>query len=102
MIKSAFLALLMFTGCASIDNRHARPETGESVVFVGEEPAGLPHLPLRNYPIHVRSTYLPETGTVEYIDRRDFILNWQDGTLRRAPGSRAPDFRTNTLFGKEE
>jgi acyl-CoA thioesterase I len=92
---------VVFTGCAIVDKPHARHEIGESVVLVGGEPAYLSHIPLLNYPIHVRNTYLPETGSIEYVEAKDFILNGKDGTLRRAPGSRAPDFRTNILFGKE-
>ena len=103
IIKSCLLpaALVVFTGCTIIDKPRIGHETGESVVFAGEEPAGLSHPPLLKFPVHVRSTYQPETGTIEYINGKDFILNREDGTLRRTPDSRAPDFQTNILFGKE-
>jgi lysophospholipase L1-like esterase len=100
--KFIFVAcLVLLSGCSIIRKPHVSREIGESVVLIGEDPAYLSHIPLLNQPVHVRSTYLPETGTIEYINGKDFVLNGKDGTLRRAPASRAPDFRTNILFGKE-
>jgi len=89
------------SGRAIISRPNVSQEIGESVVLIGDQPAYLSHIPLPNQPVHARSTYLPETGTIEYINGKDFILNGTDGTLRRTPNSRAPDFRTNILFGKE-
>jgi lysophospholipase L1-like esterase len=93
--------LAVLNGCSIIKKPRVGQEVGESVVLIGEEPAYLSHLPLLNQPIHVRSTYLPETGTIEYINGNDFVLDGENGSLRRTPVSRTPDFRTNILFGKE-
>ena len=75
---------------------------GESVVFVGGEPAALAFLPLASRPFTVRSTYRPGTNTVEYVAGRDYAVDFTTGTLRRLPGSRLPDFRQNMLFGQTE
>jgi lysophospholipase L1-like esterase len=95
------VSLMVLTGCSTISKSHVKREMGESVVLVGEEPAYLSHIPSLNQPMEVRSTYLPEPETIEYVNGRDFILNRTGGTLRRTPESRIPDFRTNMLFGKE-
>ncbi len=103
-------SLLLFTIAASgaltsgcICGRKARVEQqiGESVVFIGEEPASLAHPPLPARPLTVRSTYRLDPDTIQYIAGRDFIVDYQAGTLRRTPDSRLPDFRKNMLFGQE-
>ena len=94
-------ALLFCGGCTMARGPQVTLVSGESVVFIGEKPASLAHFPQRGQPIHVRSTYLPEKGSIDYINGKDFILNWTDGTLQRTPDSRIPDFRTNILYGKE-
>jgi acyl-CoA thioesterase-1 len=95
------VGLALCGGCANADKPLVSRESGESVVLIGEEPAYLSHLPLPGEPVQVRSTYLPETGTIEYIFGRDLILNDADGTLRRTPASHLPNFRTTVLYGKE-
>jgi len=100
LLATAICALLV--GC--VTDRKGRVErlTGESVVFIGEEPASLAHSPLRHEPLSVRSTYLSGTCSVEYVEGRDFVVDYPAGTVRRAPGSRLPDFRKNILYGQEE
>jgi acyl-CoA thioesterase-1 len=90
------LAALLLAGCASLR------QTGESVIFVGEQPAALGQLPKRHEPVRVRSTYLNgQTNSIEYVQGRDFIVDYGSGTLKRTADSRLPDFRTNVLFGQE-
>ena len=91
----------LFTGCAVTSRQPLSRQTGESVVFFGQEPACLAHNPQWNQRFHARSTYLLESNTVEYISGKDFILDCKRGTLRRTANSRIPDFRTNILFGVE-
>ncbi len=76
--------------------------TGESVVLIGEQPAALAYLPAFRQPISVRSTYQAGAGTVVFAEGRDFALDRDAGTIRRLPGSRIPDFRTNSLFGQAD
>lgn len=94
--------IVLLSGCATGPKPTLKHETGESVVFVGEQPASLAWLPARDHPLRVRSTYLPLADTVSYIEGRDFIVDYSNGTLCRTPGSRLPDFRTNILYGQDD
>ena len=98
---TAALCATLIAGCVAGRHQHLQRETGESLVFIGEEPAALAHLPVRGQPLSVRSTYLPQTSALEYREGTDFIVDYDAGTLRRTAGSRLPDFRTNMLFGQE-
>jgi len=62
----------------------------------------LAHLPRSGQALHLRSTYSPGPGTVEYEAGRDYAEDFTHGTVRRLPGSRIPDFRTNVLYGQED
>lgn len=90
------------SGCVTKPSPPSGEIFGESVVLVGELPARLAFVPRPNPPLRVRSTYLSATNTVEYISGRDFVVDYAEGSVRRAPGSRLPDFRTNMLFGMED
>jgi acyl-CoA thioesterase-1 len=96
----ACIALL--SGCTIGSNGPPKQQIGESIVCVGEEPAALAWLPLRHQPLRVRSTYLPSAAMIDYIQGRDFTVDYSNGTLRRTPESRLPDFRTNMLYGREK
>jgi acyl-CoA thioesterase-1 len=100
LASAACTALL--SGCIIGSKPLPGQQIGESVVCIGEEPAALARLPLRNLPLRVRSTYLPSAATIEYIQGRDFIVDYSKGTISRTPESRVPDFRTNMLYGREE
>jgi lysophospholipase L1-like esterase len=90
------VALALLAGCATVR------QTGESVIFVGEQPAALAHIPKWHEPVRVRSTYLPgQTNTIEYVADRDFVFDHSTGALKRTADSRLPDFRTNVLYGQE-
>ncbi len=71
------------------------------MIFIGEEPAALAYPPAHDQPLSVRNAYLSATGTVDYVEGRDFVVDYSSGTLRRMPGSRLPDFRKNMLFGQQ-
>jgi lysophospholipase L1-like esterase len=77
-------------------------QLGESVVFIGEEPAILAHRPVQTHPVSVRNTYLQGEDTIEYLESQDYLLDFDAGTIRRTPNSRLPDFRKNMLYGQEE
>jgi lysophospholipase L1-like esterase len=105
-LRSIFLAAsasaALLSGCATGRMPRLERQIGESVVFIGEEPAMLAYPPVRGQPFSVRSTYIAGQGTIEYVDGRDFVVDYERGTLRRAPGSRLPDFRKNVLYGQQE
>jgi lysophospholipase L1-like esterase len=90
---------LLITGCSTV-HTSTKQQTGESLVFIGDQPAALAWLPLSNRPITVRSTYLPSPDTIYYTEGRDYIVDYANGTLRRTSGSRLPDYRTNCLYGQ--
>lgn len=108
LAKSLTLALpcgiaILVASCANHQpNLDARFVTGESVILIGEEPASLAFVPVVTKPVNVRNTYrdgLPQT--VHYEPGRDFLLN-AAGQIRRTKDSRIPDFRTNSLYGKDD
>ena len=92
----------LLVDCATGPKTRLEHQLGESVVFIGEESAALAHRPMRSQPLSIRNTYLPGQGTVEYVEGRDYAVDYAEGTLRRTPGSRLPDFHTNVLFGQQE
>lgn len=89
-------------GCATVSQSPPQRQIGESVVFIGEEPAALAWRPLRHQPLRVRGTYLPSAQAIDYVQGRDYVVDYVQGTLRRTPQSRLPDFRTNVLFGRAD
>ncbi len=101
IILASAVSAFFLCGCATVSKPPLEQQVGESVVFIGDQPAALAWLPIRGQPLHVRSTYLPAADTVEYTEGRDFTVDYAKGTLQRTPGSRLPDFRTNILFGQE-
>jgi acyl-CoA thioesterase I len=95
------VSALFLAGCATGPKPRLQQQVGESVVFVGEEPAALAHPAVRGQPLSVRNTYLPGSESLVYVEGRDFVVDYTAGTLRRTPDSRLPDFRRNMLFGQE-
>lgn len=92
-----FLGLaLLFSGCATSKPKPVQ-QIGESVVFIGETPAALWAIPLGR--LQVRSSFLPQSNSVIYVEGVDYLVDRSAGTLRRTPTSRLPDFRTNVLYG---
>lgn len=77
-------------------------QTGESLVFLGEDPSPLAFRPSPATRLVLRSTYRPGPDTVTYEEGRDYSVDVAAGTVRRSPGSRLPDFRTNPLHGQEQ
>lgn len=99
---SVMLAALGSAGCRHRPDDATAELVGESVVLVGDQPAALAFFPAAQKAVRVRSAYEPGPGVVEYAAGVDYAVDFGAGTLRRLPGSRMPDFRTNSLFGQEE
>lgn len=70
-------------------------------MFFGEEPAALAHLPNPSS-VRVRAACEPGPDVTEYLEGRDYLIDYKAGTLRRPPNSRIPDFRANMLYGQRE
>jgi len=96
----AYILAVGLSGCVTAPRPTIHRQIGESLVCIGEEPAALAWLPVRDQPFRVRNTYLPDTNTIDYVQGRDYEVNWSNGTLRRTPGSQIPDYHTNSLYGK--
>ncbi|MDB6125674.1 MAG: Lipolytic protein family [Pedosphaera sp.] len=101
----AALFVLIAGCCTYVPPRPSEPnahyQIGESVVLAGEQPARLQFTPKGLPLILVRSTYRdPQPETIHYEESRDFVIDYQAGTIQRTPQSRIPDFSTNMLYGK--
>jgi lysophospholipase L1-like esterase len=102
IILVALLYALLLAGCRTPTEAPILRHSGESVVFIGEEPTTLAHWPMARKPLAVRSAYMPGVNAVSYVAGRDYAVDYSQGTIRRLPGSRIPDFRTNMLYGQKE
>ena len=99
---TATISGCVVTGCSTVKKPAFQRQIGESVVFIGEEPAALAYLPVQGQPLTLRNTYLAGSNTMQYEPGRDFVVDYAAGTLRRTEHSRLPDFRRNLLFGQEQ
>jgi acyl-CoA thioesterase I len=106
-ILPCFAVLLsLVAGCCTCNQplpteSTARYQIGESVVLVGEQPTRIQFIPGNMPPVFARSTYLDhQSDTVHYQEGRDFLIDYQAGTIRRAPESKIHDYSTNILYGK--
>src|SRR5438552_1938680 len=78
------LILLTVASCLVLAGCVPKRQIGESLVFIGTEPASLAHAPLRHRPLVVRNTSLPcKTNTVGYLQGADFLVDYAAGTVRR-------------------
>src|SRR5258707_9691799 len=75
------LCMALGPGCASAPKARLKRQIGESIIFIGEDPASLAFLPARGRPVGVRSTYLPGPSSVEYLEERDLPVHYALGTL---------------------
>lgn len=98
----ALIVLLGLSGCVTSPPATLTRQTGESLVFVGDEPSPLAFVPSVVEPLRLRSTYAPDTDTIAYEEGKDYRVDYARGAVVRLPGSRLPDFRTNVLFGQEQ
>ncbi|MCE5258395.1 MAG: SGNH/GDSL hydrolase family protein [Chloroflexi bacterium] len=73
---------------------------GDSLVLVDEQPGLLCFGDLLPGSVQVRSRYEEAMeGCESYTEGKDYLVDYQQGTLRRTASSRIPNFRTNILFG---
>jgi acyl-CoA thioesterase-1 len=104
-VPALITTAILTTGCMNGVRQpaaRARQLNGESVVLVGEEPASLAYLPSPGAAVSVRAGYQAGQGVIEYVAGKDYAVDIAAGTIRRLPGSRIPDFRTNSLYGQKE
>src|SRR6185436_18000212 len=102
LLLTAAITAALLSGCVTCPKGQPARQFGESIVFVGEDPAVLAHMPENGQPFSVRSTYQNELGTTNYVEGRDYVVDYSQGTLHSTRDSRLPDFRKNVLFGQED
>jgi acyl-CoA thioesterase I len=97
------VTVLSLTSCAIADTRKLTSIKGESVVLSGTEPAYLLAGQMNASSVVVRSTHLPDQPkTVVYELTRDYVIDFEKGTISRTAESRIPDFSTNVLYGQKD
>lgn len=74
-------------------------QKGESVVLHNEESHKLRYCSIVRC-VSVRScTLSADDGNVEYVEGKDFVMDYAKGTITRTKGSRIPDWAEHVLFG---
>lgn len=97
------LALALSAAAVSAAPAPSGEQKGESLVLPGTDPGQLVHHKLAKGSVTVRSTYLPNLpNTVVYTEGKDFSVDYDTGQVRRLEGSRIPDYKTNSLYGKKD
>ena len=73
---------------------------GDSLVLVGEQPGLLCYDHLTPGTVSVRSRYEPTMASnISHEEGRDYQVDYEQGAIWRASGSRIPDFSLNILYG---
>jgi lysophospholipase L1-like esterase len=103
-IAIAGLVLLAAAGPGGAPRAGAETRvTGESLVLASTEPGRLFHRRVLPGSVVVRSTYVPDApGAVVYAEGKDYVVDYEAGTVRRTQGSSIPDFSRNILYGKRD
>jgi len=97
------VALAASAGAAPDVNAVKGRQQGESLVLAGTDPGQLVHHRLLKGSVAIRSTYLPALPTtVVYTEGKDFKVDYDTGQVRRLEGSRIPDYKLNSLYGKKD
>ncbi|WP_309119259.1 GDSL-type esterase/lipase family protein [Paenibacillus sp.] len=72
----------------------------ESFVFVKEEPLPLRYRPIAGQALEVRKSPLSSDAEhVRFEEGKDFIVDYDQGTIRRTEGSRIPDGSQHPMYG---
>jgi len=68
----------------------------ENLVFVGQDEQKLRFAPSAEHPIRLVG---PQTDPVEYIEEKDYVVDYSKGTISRTSSSRIPDWREHPSYG---
>ncbi|MFD0672608.1 SGNH/GDSL hydrolase family protein [Cohnella sp. GCM10027633] len=75
-------------------------QRAEAFVFVKEEPSPLRYRPLPGQALELRSHSDPaHPGNVRFEEGKDYIVAYDEGSIRRVVGSRIPDGSRHPLYG---
>lgn len=77
--------------------------TGDSLVLVKTTPGNLCYDQIVPGSLTLRSKYNPaQAGCITYEEGKDYLVDWDQGTIARTADSRIPDFSANMLYGQKE
>ncbi len=78
----------------------AYKQIGEAFVFAGEDALPLRYKPVAGSVKSVRSRWRNDAAEVERFEEgKDYIVDYETGTIRRAPGGRIADARLHPMHG---
>ncbi|MFC5403204.1 SGNH/GDSL hydrolase family protein [Cohnella soli] len=81
----------------------ANKQQAEAFVFMKEEALPLRYKPIAGEPVSARNRSKAVSGdSVEYEEGKDYIIDYDQGTIRRTEGSRIPDGTLHPLYGVSE
>jgi lysophospholipase L1-like esterase len=73
---------------------------GESLLLVKNEPANLCFDPVVKGSLTIRNTFAAgKQDEIVYVEGRDYIVDYEKGTVARTADSRIPDYSTHCLYG---
>ncbi|MCP4643296.1 MAG: SGNH/GDSL hydrolase family protein [bacterium] len=102
-----WLALVVLTmpvagALSAEENRVPMTIKGDTLALVKTEPGNLCFDGIVKGSVTVRSTYMPtQEGCVTYEEDRDYVVDYEHGTVARTTDSRIVDFATNMLYGQK-
>ncbi|BBI31064.1 SGNH/GDSL hydrolase family protein [Cohnella abietis] len=78
----------------------ANRQTAEAFVLIKEEALPLRYRPLSGEPVAVRSlSKFDHVDRIDYVEGKDYLIDYELGTIRRVEGSQIPDGALNPLYG---
>ena len=95
------VTFVCFSVCDANGNKDGKMNIqGESLVLAKTEPGNLCFKDVAKGSLTLRSTYQPG-GTV-YEEGRDYLVDYDKGTIARTTDSRIPDYSKNCLYGQDK
>ncbi len=91
---------LLLMGITSCGVQAGQQMSGESFVLVNEIPAKIMGGAVLKGSVKLRSTYSDTGNGIYYKEGKDFVIDYRNGTIKRTPGSRIPDYANHPMYGK--
>ncbi|MFD0696608.1 SGNH/GDSL hydrolase family protein [Paenibacillus sp. GCM10027628] len=80
-----------------------RKQYAESFVFDKEEQQRLRYRPVVKASVQIRSRMdASHPDTIKFVEGKDFVVNDEEGWIRRTKESRIPDWSQHVLYGKKD
>ena len=100
-----FLLSIVFLveGCNNPDIERTMNIQGESLVLASTKPGRLCFDTISENSVLVRSTYLLNDSICKiYIEGSDYIVDYENGEIRRTINSNIPDYAMHPLYGEKD